>query len=148
MDNKEKIYTLFIAISDLISLTYSITEFGIQLNNCETKKLLFELLNEGREYYNKQIELAPAKYAIEHYLGKLEDNNLDLIYPLWFTFNLAFSKYLLVKQNVYYSEYERDTRLDIAYIKYQAVRKSENSVTSSWEKIKSEVETKLGFFDS
>ncbi len=146
MKNQEKIKILQIAIRDLIKLNNRI-QSDSKSNFKVIEEQIIKLIIKNTHYYKNPRKLIEANYYIENYMGKLEDTNLDLIYSLWFTFNIAFTEYSRVKPNIYNLEYERETRLNIAYIKYQAMSKSDNYIKGIFPKIKPEFEESLYFFD-
>lgn len=174
MDNTAKIYSLYFAFVDVITSIcilvknqeYFSTKEKIELFNFSQKNIksddLFHIfLSEGRqEYFNlknqalsplslssfkAQQKLERLKGIIEQFLGELESDNLDLIFPLWLAYNLALDQYFYLfpagnKPNLWY---KRQERLRLGYQKYLS---SYQSNSNWWQSIDITVKSNLGNF--
>jgi len=174
MDNTAKIYSLYFAFVDVIMSICMLMKnqeyferkdktefFNCSKHNINSNEIFQVFLLKGRqEYFNlknqslsqlslssfkAQQKLERLKRVIEQFIGELESDNLDLIFPLWLAYNLALDQYFCLfpvgnKPNLWY---KRQERLRLGYQKYLS---SYQSNSDWWQSIDGTVKLNLGNF--
>lgn len=161
MNNKEKVYSLYLAIDDLVVSICNVINGRTDLEKIDYNKLFNQFITKGERLYSDlhydlvcemgltytkaEQEFGKIASGINKTLGQLEnDQYVYYVYILWFTFSCGLNYYRERCMTQPEPGNEFDNRLNAAYQKYLFLSESNSE---SWQNLNTTIQSSSKFLN-